>query len=189
MRHEGKGNDHPATRKMEITLEYSKEQNLTMKGNVCKYWKENWSSLIIQKSSTVLYYALGKKLSGICYNFSRFFESKGLFGYMGIWMNVHISTHCGRNTSVHSSQLQRRHQPLGQMVREEQFKSIHQTQKSSTWAMISIYMFKYSPATRFWYTGCKKVVVWPVSVPSIDCAVDNDLQCPAGAALKSKLRL
>lgn len=32
-------------------------------------------------------------------------------------------------------------------------------------------------------------VVWPVSVLSIDCALDNDLQCPAGAALKSKLRL
>lgn len=69
-----------------------------------------------------------------------------------------------------------------------QFKYVDQIQK----ALLqhgSVFMCLSILQQRFWYTRWKEFVVWPVSVLSIDCALDNDLQCPAGAALKSKLKL
>lgn len=65
-RHESNSNDRPVTRKIEIILEYSKKRKLKRNGKLCKYETKNWTSLIMQKFSTVFFlWKKKKKLSGI----------------------------------------------------------------------------------------------------------------------------
>lgn len=101
-RHESNSNDRPVTRKIEIILEYSKKRKLKRNGKLCKYETKNWTSLIMQKFSTV-FFLWKKKKKAVRYIiwFQQTFWTKGAVGY--------ICPHSGRNTSVHSSQFKRKH--------------------------------------------------------------------------------